>query len=367
MNNKQASSPLPLALTMGEPAGIGLEVTLKAWQYFKEKHRHGGQSFFLIDEPFRLEKAIRALNANTNIITIENPADAANSFADGLPVLPLARITPDTAYDVTPGTPTTDTAGLVIASIEQAVQLALAGKISAMVTCPIQKKTLLDAGFQHPGHTEFLGTLTKNTPLPKGVLRGPVMMLASEQFRVVPITTHIPLKAVPQTLKTQTIVGVSVLVAQSLVRDFGISTPRLAISGLNPHAGEEGAMGTEEQDIIAPAVAELRKRGIDALGPFPADTMFHEEARSQYHTAITMYHDQGLIPVKTIAFHSTANITLGLPIIRTSPDHGTGLNIAGKGLARPDSLITAIYMAATMAANRARHDAGRASAAPAAS
>ena len=351
------ATPLPLALTMGEPAGIGTEITLKAWQVFKSRYLEGGQTFFLIDEPFRLEKAIRTLKADVKVITIEKPEDAAGSFADGLPVLPLERITPDKAFDAAPGKPVTDTAGLVIASIEQAVTLALEGKIAGVVTCPIQKKTLMDAGFQYPGHTEFLGALTKDAPLPPGVLRGPVMLLAGDTLKVAPVTTHIPLGMVPKALTSQAVAGIALVVAQSLIRDFGINNPRLAISGLNPHAGEEGALGTEDMNIIAPAIAELRNRGVDAMGPFPADTMFHEEARAQYHAAITMYHDQGLIPVKTIAFHSAANITLGLPIIRTSPDHGTGLDIAGKGVARPDSLITAIQIAATMATHRAAHDA----------
>ena len=362
-----AAAPLPLAISMGEPAGIGTEITLKAWRYFQNSHREGGQTFFLIDEPLRLEKMIRKLNADVPVTTIERPADASQAFSNALPVLPLEKITPDPAFDVTPGNPVTGTAGLVIGSIEQAVHLALEGQIAGLVTCPIQKKTLADAGFPHPGHTEFLGALTKNAALPQGVLRGPVMLLAGETLKVAPVTTHIPLALVPKALTPQAVAGVAMVVAQALFRDFGIQAPRLAISGLNPHAGEDGMLGTEDRDIIAPAIGELRKRGINAMGPIPADTMFHEEARAQYDAAITMYHDQGLIPVKTIAFHSTANITLGLPVIRTSPDHGTGLALAGKGVARPDSLITAIKAAATMATHRRHHDARLADAQAAAS
>jgi 4-hydroxythreonine-4-phosphate dehydrogenase len=342
---------------MGEPAGIGTEITLKSWQFFKERHRPGDRTFFLVDDPVRLAKAMQALNVSLPIVTISTPEEATTAFANGLPVLPLSDAIPDHTVALEPGKPVTTTAKSVIHSIRQSVSLALSGKAAGVVTNPIQKKILMDDGFKHPGHTEFLGELTKDAPLPEGMMRGPVMLLAGADLKVAPVTVHMPLSKVPAALSPQMIAAVSLVVVQSLTRDFGISAPRLAVSGLNPHAGEGGALGQEDDKIIAPAIAELRKNGIDAIGPLPADTMFHEEARAQYHAAITMYHDQGLIPVKTIAFHSAANITLGLPIVRTSPDHGTGLQIAGKGVARADSMITAISAAASIAEMRAKFDA----------
>lgn len=347
---------LPLALTMGEPAGIGLEITLKAWHHFATSWRPGADCFFLIDDPVRVARARRALGSPVQVATIGHPSEAANAFGKALPVLPLLDIDLPADLETTFGKPGTETAGAVIGSIDQAVELALNGDVAGIVTNPIQKKTLLDSGFTFPGHTEYLGALTEKMLLPDGLVRGPVMLLAGESLRVAPVTVHIPLSEVPGALSPELIANVAVVVAQSLQRDFGIVGPRLAVSGLNPHAGEGGALGKEDMEIIAPAIAWLREKGIDAIGPLPADTMFHQEARAQYHAAITMYHDQGLIPVKTLAFHTASNITLGLPIIRTSPDHGTGLDIAGKNVARPDSLISSIMAANAMARQRQQFD-----------
>tara|TARA_R110002050_G_scaffold1346_17_gene9911 strand:- start:2095 stop:2826 length:732 start_codon:yes stop_codon:yes gene_type:complete len=234
---------------------------------------------------------------------------------------------------------------MVINSIETAVNLTRQGITSAVVTNPIQKSALYQAGFSHPGHTEFLAELA-------GPGTVPVMMLANSKLRVVPMTIHIALSQVPHDLTPDLIVTLSKITAAALTRDFGLPHPRLAIAGLNPHAGEDGAMGTEEQTIIAPAIARLRAEGYDVAGPLPADTMFHEEARSTYDVALCPYHDQALIPVKTLDFHGGVNVTLGLPFIRTSPDHGTALNIAGQGVARVDSLLAALNMAGQMAFNR---------------
>lgn len=343
---------------MGEPAGIGLEITLKAWHHFATSYTPGAHHFFLIDDPVRVARALRHLGSPIRMSTIASPAEAGDAFRKTLPVLPLEL--PPLPADAAGGfgTPSQVTAEAVITSISQSVRLALHGRVAGIVTNPIQKKTLIDSGFAFPGHTEYLGDLTKDVPLPsQGLVRGPVMLLAGDTLRVAPVTVHTPLARVPEELTTQRIADVAIVVAQALVRDFGVSSPRLAISGLNPHAGEGGALGLEDGHIIAPAIAWLREHGVDAFGPLPADTMFHEEARAQYHAAITMYHDQGLIPVKTIAFHSASNITLGLPIIRTSPDHGTGLDIAGRNIARPDSLIASIRMANLMAARRQAYDA----------
>ena len=358
MEHDTAGKPLPLALTMGEPAGIGLEITLKAWHHFATSYTPGAHHFFLIDDPVRVAKALRHLGSPIRISTIATPAEAGDAFRKTLPVLPLDMEPLPADIQVAFGKPDVTTAEAVITSIRQSVSLALQGKVAGIVTNPIQKKTLIDSGFSFPGHTEYLGELTRDAAMPsQGLVRGPVMLLAGDTLRVAPVTVHTPLSKVPEELTTQRIADVAIVVAQSLVRDFGVSKPRLAVSGLNPHAGEGGALGLEDEHVIQPAIAWLREHGVDAFGPLPADTMFHAEARAQYHAAITMYHDQGLIPVKTIAFHSASNITLGLPIIRTSPDHGTGLDIAGRNIARPDSLIASIRMANLMAARRQAYDA----------
>lgn len=321
----------PLAVTMGEPAGIGGEILLAAWRRLKTQ----GPAFVALDDPARL----RALAGDAPIHVVAEPAEAVAVFAHALPVLALGH-----AVAARPGVPEPRHAGAVIASIARAVALTRAGVTAAVVTNPIHKATLYQAGFGFPGHTEFLAELAGGVQ--------PVMMLAGPSLRVVPLTVHMPLVEVPRRLDTALIVRQARIVAEALRRDFGIAKPRLALAGLNPHAGEAGAMGDEEVRIIVPALAELRAAGIDALGPLPADTMFHARARAGYDAALCTYHDQALIPVKTLHFDEAVNVTLGLPFVRTSPDHGTALDIAGRGVARPDSLIAAIELAAAMAAGR---------------
>ena len=321
----------PLALTMGEPAGIGGEIALAAWRRLAGQ----GPTFLALDDPERLRRIGMA-----PVREVTDPGEAAEIFPHALPVLPLA-----VAVTVAPGRPDPAQAGAVVQSIERAVALTRAGATAAVVTNPIHKATLYAAGFGFPGHTEFLAQLAG------GGFR-PVMMLAGPSLRVVPLTVHIALSEVPQRLDEESIVVQARIVADALRRDFGIAAPRLAVAGLNPHAGEEGAMGDEEGRIIAPALARLRAEGFDVAGPLPADTMFHAGARASYDAALCMYHDQALVPVKTLHFDEAVNVTLGLPFVRTSPDHGTALDIAGKGLARPDSLIAAIELAAAMARGR---------------
>lgn len=325
----------PIALTMGDPAGIGAEITVGAWASGRVRH-----PFALIDDPDR----VGALAGTVPVKAIQSMADADGAFAEALPVLPLDR--PLGAAAV-PGRPDPANAAATISAIEQAVALVQAGDACAIVTNPINKKVLYDgADFSHPGHTEFLAALG-------GVSRS-VMMLAGPSLRVVPVTIHIALAEVPAALTEDLIVETARIVADGLRRDFAIAVPRIAVAGLNPHAGEGGAMGREEIDWIIPAIERLRAEGFDATGPLPADTMFHARARAGYDAALTMYHDQGLIPIKALDFDEGVNVTLGLPFIRTSPDHGTAYDIAGKGVARPDSLIAALSLAAEMAGNRAR-------------
>ena len=318
----------PLILTMGEPAGIGAEITAGAWRAL-----HGsGPCFALIDDATR--------DFGVPVARISAPEEAGAVFGQALPILhrPLA-------VPVVPGQPNPAHAGAVIAAIEEAVALATSGRASGVVTNPIQKASLTAAGFPHPGHTEFLGELA-------GLGAPPVMMLACTELRVVPVTVHEALAKAIARLTPEMIIATSRIVAAALKRDFGIVAPRLAIAGLNPHAGEAGTMGREEIDIIAPAIATLRAEGIDARGPMPPDTMFTALARPGYDVAICLYHDQALIPIKTIDMAGGVNVTLGLSSIRTSPDHGTALDIAGKGLADPASLIAAIRLAGQLAQKR---------------
>jgi 4-hydroxythreonine-4-phosphate dehydrogenase len=316
---------------MGEPAGIGGEILAAAW----ERLRATGPAFVALDDPNRL----RRLGAVVR--EIADPGEAAAPFADALPVLPLG-----VAVAAEPGRPDPRHAPAVIRSVERAVALARAGAAAAVVTSPIQKSALYQAGFRFPGHTEFLAELAGG-----GVQ--PVMMLAAPSLKVVPLTVHVPLARVPGLLTVELVVRQARVVAEALRRDFGIPQPRLAAAGLNPHAGEAGAMGDEEERVVAPALAALRAEGIEVTGPSPADTMFHARARAGYDAALCMYHDQALIPVKTLHFDEAVNVTLGLPFVRTSPDHGTALDIAGRGMARPDSLIAALELAAAMARRRA--------------
>ena len=318
----------PLILTMGEPAGIGAEITAGAWRQL----RVTGPCFALIDDAGR--------DFGVPVARITALEDASAVFPKALPVLDRPLRAP-----LVPGKPNPAHARNVIAAIEEAVALAKSGHAAGVVTNPIQKASLTAAGFPHPGHTEFLGELA-GTGVP------PVMMLACPELRVVPVTVHEALAKAIARLTPELITETSRLVHAALRRDFGIAAPRLAIAGLNPHAGEAGTMGREEIDIIAPAIAKLRAEGIDARGPMPPDTMFTALARPGYDVAICLYHDQALIPIKTIDMSGGVNVTLGLSIIRTSPDHGTALDIAGKGLADPASLIAAIKMAGELAQKR---------------
>jgi len=323
-----------LALTMGEPAGIGGDLTLAAWM---ERTPLNLPPFFCIDDPARLKALSDKLEISVPIAKIAAPEEGLGCFADALPVFPCPLATSST-----PGELNGKNASAVRQSIETAVSLVQGGSASAVVTNPIHKKVLNEAGFPFPGHTEFLAHLAK-------IESPPVMMLACNALKVVPVTVHISLAEAARSVTTEMIVTKAEITAMALSRDFGITKPRLAVAGLNPHAGEGGHMGSEDETIVKPAVEELRRRGIDAVGPLPSDTMFHERARQGYDAAICMYHDQALIPIKTIDFDNGVNITLGLPFIRTSPDHGTALDLAGTGKAKIDSLVAALKMAAQMA------------------
>jgi len=327
----------PLVLTMGEPAGIGGELAFAAWS----RRAAGVPCFVLLDDPARLEALARLLGQHIPLKPIASTAEAPAIWATALPVLPIRLAGP-----VAMGRPDAINAGAVIAAIRRAVELVSAGEASAVVTNPIQKQVLIEAGFRHPGHTEFLAELAGPGTIP-------VMMLTCPGLRVVPITIHQSLKSAIEDLSIDKIMTAARITAATLTRDFGIARPTLAISGLNPHAGEGGAFGREEIEIIAPAIEQLRREGLTIEGPLPADTMFHGRARQRYDAALCMYHDQALIPIKTIDFERGVNVTLGLPFVRASPDHGTALNIAGTGKASPESLIAALVTADQMARTRA--------------
>jgi 4-hydroxythreonine-4-phosphate dehydrogenase len=273
------------------------------------------------------------------------PAEAMTVFSDALPVLDLPLRAP-----VVAGWPSPAAAPAIIKWIETAVGLSLSGAVCGVVTAPIAKAPLYEAGFKFPGHTEFLGELTASEAF-EGA-RGPIMMLVAGDLRVALVTVHEPLAKVSGLLSVEAIVNAGLVTAQALRRDFAIARPRLAVAGLNPHAGEGGGIGREEIEIVAPAVRVLKDLGVDAAGPYPADTLFPQEMRERYDAAICLYHDQALIPVKMLDFWGGVNVTLGLPIVRTSPDHGTAFDIAGRGLARPDSLIAAIRLADQLARAR---------------
>ena len=327
----------PLAVTMGDPAGIGGELLLAAWL----ARRSGPIAFAALDDPDRLTTLAAALGLDVPIREVADIAQAAAIFPTALPVLPVRLAVPPHPGRINPAN-----APAIIDSIRLATALAMRGEAGAIVTNPINKAALYDAGFAHPGHTEFLAELTQ-------AANPPIMMLACPALRVVPVTVHISLRRAIEALTTEAIVTAARITAAALTRDFGLPNPRLAIAGLNPHAGEQGALGDEEQTLIAPAIAALRAQGLDVSGPWPPDTMFTEQARTRYDVAICMYHDQALIPLKTLDMHHGVNVTLGLPIIRTSPDHGTAFDIAGKGIASPASLIAALDLAAHLAAARA--------------
>ena len=326
----------PLALTMGDPAGIGGELTLRSWLLLRDS----GPAFVALDDPARLTDLAQRMGLDVPVRTVNDAAAAASLFGTALPVLPV----PLTETPI-PGQPNEANARAVVASIEQATRLAQQGKVGGVVTNPINKAALYQAGFAYPGHTEFLAELT-------GAAGRQVMMLASPMLRVVPVTVHASLRDSIAMLTADMILATARTTAQALQRDFGLAQPRLAIAGLNPHAGEKGALGTEETTLIQPAIDALRADGIQVSGPWPPDTMFTAQARARYDVAICMYHDQALIPLKTLDMDHGVNVTLGLPIVRTSPDHGTAYDIAGKGLADPTSLIAAIELAATLGRNR---------------
>ncbi len=337
-----SASQSPLALTVGDPSGIGPEIAIAAW---RRRQADALPAFYLLADPALIEARARLIGGSGVEIAPTQPAMAASVFDRALPVVPLAAHFTDA-----PGDPDSANAAGIVEAIERAVEDCFAGEAAAVVTCPIAKKPLYDAGFRFPGHTEYLAHLASRRT---GAPVMPVMMLAGPDLRTVPVTIHIPLSEVPAALTSDLIVATARITANDLRHRFGLETPRLAISGLNPHAGEGGAMGKEDEAIVRPAVEALRAEGIDAFGPLPADTMFHPRARAGYDAAICMYHDQALIPIKTLAFDEGVNVTLGLPFIRTSPDHGTAFDIAGKGIARPESLIAALKLARQLADSQA--------------
>jgi len=328
--------PAPLALSMGEPAGVGPEIIAKAWAALKGE----GPVFAVIGDAALLRSQGQPVESVLSL------ADAAAVFGRAIPVLdnPLPAL-------VTPGRPEASNAGAVADWIEQAVNLALSGEASGVVTAPIAKAPLYAAGFRFPGHTEFIAELTADVPFVG--TRGPVMMLTAKDLRACLVTIHAPLAEVPELVTADRVCRTARVVHEAMKRDFGIPAPRLALAALNPHAGESGSIGLEEIAVLIPAAAALRAEGIAITDPRPADTLFHDAARATYDAVLCLYHDQALIPVKTLDFWGGVNTTLGLPVIRTSPDHGTGFDIAGKGMARADSLIAAIRLAGTMAVARA--------------
>ena len=326
----------PLAVTLGDPAGIGPEIIAEAWRRRTEADR----PFAVFGDP----TVLRA--AGVPIVTLDRLEAAAGVFPEAIPVLgtPLAG-------PVRPGHPDPGGADAVTSWITEATEACLSGKAAAIVTCPISKAVLKAAGFRHPGHTEFLGELTADAPFAGE--RGPVMMLAAADLRVTLATIHLPISGVAAALTFEGLLRTIRVTEQALARDFGCAHPRLAIAGLNPHAGESGEIGREEIDLIRPAVEVLRAAGMDVTGPLPADSLFAAGMRERFDAIVCMYHDQALIPVKMLDFWGGVNITLGLPIVRTSPDHGTAFDIAGRGLARPDSFIAALKAAAAIADRRA--------------
>jgi 4-hydroxythreonine-4-phosphate dehydrogenase len=330
-----------LALSMGDPAGIGPDIALLAWSGRKAT---AVPPFFVVGDPAVLAARADALGLDISF-TETMPEEAREVFPSSLPVVPVACSAP-----VRAGVPDPANAAAVIEAIRLAVEFASEGRADGVVTAPIAKSVLYHAGFRFPGHTEYLAALASEQT---GEVTRAVMLLANRHLRVAPVTIHIPLALVPQALTTKEIVETGRVLAADLTRRFGIASPRIAVSGLNPHAGESGALGSEDEEIVRPAIGQLQSEGILAYGPLPADTMFHEEARAAYDAALCMYHDQALIPVKTLGFHDGVNITLGLPFIRTSPDHGTAFSIAGTGEARPDSMISALTTAAAMASHGA--------------
>jgi len=329
----------PLAISMGEPAGIGPDIIL---QLYSRRAALGLPAFVVFGHPGFLASRAERLGLVLRIAEAD-PDEAAATFGDALPVSPVDGMVPDH-----PGKPSPVSAHVVIDAIAAAVRSTLAGQCSGVVTAPIHKGALYHAGFRHPGHTEFLAELCANGGKP----RLPVMMLAHEELRAVPLTIHVPLREVPGLISRRLIFETLAVMAHDLRQRFGVKQPRIAVAGLNPHAGEGGSIGREDVEIIGPAVADARAEGIDAVGPLPADTLFFPPHWRQYDAVLAMYHDQALIPIKTVAFDAGVNVTLGLPIVRTSPDHGTALDLAGTGRASAASFAAAIAMAQRMTAHR---------------
>jgi 4-hydroxythreonine-4-phosphate dehydrogenase len=330
----------PLALTFGEPAGIGPDVTIAAW---RRRVELGLYPFYLLADPQYVALRAKVLGVSIPIALVE-PSSAAAAFAESLPVVDLG-----VKASAAPGQPDQTSAPAAIAAIRRAVSGVIRGDAVALVTNPVAKNVLYRSGFPEPGHTEFLSALAAEIT---GAQTRPVMMLWSPELAVVPVTIHLPLAEVPQALSIDLIVETGRIVARDLITRFAVLKPRIAVAGLNPHAGEDGALGVEDHTIVRPAVERLRSEGIEVRGPVPADTLFHEAARATYDVALCMYHDQALIPIKTLAFDHAVNVTLGLPFVRTSPDHGTAFDIAGTGRADPSSLVAAIGLAAKLAVRK---------------
>ncbi len=329
----------PLALSMGDPAGIGGEITLQAWA-----RRAGGgvPAFFAVDDPERLSGLARALGIGGSIRAIGEPEEAAAIFPEALPVLPLGR-----KVAARPGYSDCAGAGAALASLDRCIELAQSGRAGGLVTNPIDKRMARAAGMAEAGQTEYIAARC-------GAAQAGLMLLAAPALKTALVTTHLPLLEVPAALTREKILEAGLRLARGLEEDFGLSAPRIAVCGLNPHAGEGGILGREELEVIAPAVGDLAERGVLVSGPHPADSLFHEAARKTYDAALCMYHDQALIALKTLDFAHGVNVTLGLPIVRASPDHGTGSDIAGRGVADPSSLLAALRLAGEIARTRAR-------------
>ncbi|MGO8955002.1 MAG: 4-hydroxythreonine-4-phosphate dehydrogenase PdxA [Rhodomicrobium sp.] len=337
---QRTAADAPLAVTMGDPAGIGPDIALASWL---SREKSGCPAFFVVGDIGLLESRAAILPASSEfkLAAIAQPEEARTAFATALPVLALQS----TLGPAVPGKPDAAHASAIVSSIEDAVAMTIAGRACAVVTAPIAKHVLLQQGFSYAGHTEFLAELAGRHGFP-GTF--PVMLMASPRLMAVPVTVHIALKDVPAALSKDRLIGTAEIASAGLKRYFSMERPRLAICGLNPHAGERGELGREEIEIIAPAIDALRSRGIDAFGPLPADTLFHEAARKTYDAVLAMYHDQALIPFKALSFEDGVNVTLGLPFIRTSPDHGTAFPLAGTGRADPSSFIEALRLAERM-------------------
>ncbi len=332
-----ASSNPPLVITMGDPAGIGPEMTAHVWT---RRHDLALAPFCFLADVDHIEHVATTLHIDCPITRIQSPEDANDVFEETLPIIhtPLTE-------NVEWGAPNSNNAEAILRSISDAVAYVQKSHARGIVTNPIHKASLQNAGFHFPGHTEFLGHLTQSPTS--------VMMLAIEGLRVAPVTVHMALRDVPRALTTAAISQAGEVVSRSLQTDFGIQKPILAVAGLNPHAGEDGKFGDEEDRIIRPAIKDLQHKGVEVIGPISADAVFAADIRNQYDAVLCMYHDQALIPLKALDFYGGVNITLGLPIVRTSPDHGTGFDLAGTGKARPDSLIAAIQTADFIATQRA--------------